>query len=318
MSNPEIKRATRDGYGEGIIRAAERHPEVVVLCADVTESTRNAEFEKKFPERFIRVGVHEQLLTAAAAGLALAGKIPFVNAYAAFSPGRAWEQVRTNICINEANVKIMGHHTGVTVGPDGATHQMTEDIALMRVLPNMTVIVPADALEARKATEAVAECSGPCYVRLTREATPVFTTEEAPFEIGKANELRAGKDVAIVACGHLVHAALRAAEELAKDGVEARVINCHTIKPLDEAALERAAKECGAVVTVEEHQAAAGLGGAVAECLARRRPVPMEFVGMPDRFGESGSAAELLARFGLDPAGIKQAVKKVLKRKSQV
>ena len=313
---PDVpKKATRDGYGAGVVLAAERHPELVVLSADVTESTRNLEFKKKFPERFIQVGVHEQFLTASAAGLALAGKMPFINAYATFCPGRSWEQIRTNICINDVNVKIMGHHTGISVGADGATHQATEDIALMRVLANMTVVVPCDAVEARKATLAVADRPGPCYVRLTRESTPVFTTDETPFEIGKALTLREGPDVALVACGHLVHAALVAAEELAQEGIEAAVIDCHTVKPLDEGAIEQAARKCGAIVSIEEHQVIGGLGGAVSECLARRTPVPMEFVGIQDRFGESGGAAELLARYGLDKEAIKKAARQAIKRK---
>lgn len=317
LLDPKIaQRPTRDGYGEGVILAAEKHPEVVVMCADLTESTRNVGFKKRFPERFIQVGVQEQFLAAGAAGLAMGGKVPYITSYAMFCPGRAWEQVRTNIALNDVNVKIIGSHAGVSVGPDGATHQAIEDIAIMRVIPNMTVIAPCDAIEARKATAAIADRKGPCYVRFAREKTPVFTTEETPFEIGQAEVFRSGSDVAVVACGPLVHAALVAAEWLAAEGLDVMVLNCHTIKPLDEKAVVAAAAKCGAVVTVEEHQAAGGLGGAVAECLAKHHPVPMEFIGVQDRFGESGAPSDLIRHFGMDAESIKKAVKKVHKRKS--
>jgi len=309
------RRATRDGFGEGLVQAAKSDPAVVGLCADVTESTRMNLFQEAFPDRFVQLGVHEQLLVALGAGLALAGKVPFVAAYAVFSPGRAWEQVRTNVCVNDANVKIVGAHAGVTVGPDGATHQALEDIAIMRVLPNMKVVVPCDAVEARKATLAAAKLAGPVYLRLGREKTPTLTTEATPFEIGRVVSLRQGRDAAIVACGIMVYEALVAAEELAKEGVDCAVLDCHTIKPLDEDALVAAAERCGAMVTAEEHQVAGGLGSAVAECLAARRPVPMEFVGVHDRFGESGTAAELTRHFGLTSTDIKQAVKKAISRK---
>lgn len=306
---------TRNGYGEGVVLAAREDESIVVVCADLTESTRNEGFKKEFPKRFIEVGVQEQLLAAMGAGLALGGKTPFITSYAMFCPGRAWEQVRTNIALNHVNVKVIGSHAGVSVGPDGATHQAIEDIAIMRVIPNMTVIAPADALEARKATVAIAKHVGPCYVRFAREKTPVFTTEETPFKIGQAVLLRDGHDVAIIACGPLVFNALKAAEALAAEGIDALVLNSHTIKPLDEAAVISAAKRCGAVVTVEEHQAAGGLGGAVAECLAKHQPVPIEFIGVQDRFGESGEPLQLIEHFGMGISHIIDATKKALQRK---
>jgi len=306
---------TRDGYGEGIVEAAAKNTNIVVLCADLTDSTRNAEFKKLFPKRFVQVGVQEQLLAASAAGFALGGKIPFITSYAMFCPGRAWEQIRTNICLNDVNVKIIGSHAGVSVGPDGATHQAIEDIAITRVIPNMTVIAPCDFHEAQKATVAIAKWDGPCYVRYARESTPVFTTKRTPFTIGKATVMREGKDVAIIACGPLLWNALKAADELAKQKIQCRVINSHTIKPLDEKTVIAAAEDCKAIVTVEEHQIAGGLGGAVAECLAKTYPVPMEFIGVRDRFGESGDPKDLIEHFGMGVKHIRTAVKKVLKRK---
>ncbi len=311
------QKPTRDGYGAGVVEAAKLDPRIVVMCADLTDSTRNMEFKKTFPDRFIQAGIHEQFLAAGAAGLALAGKIPFITSYAMFCPGRSWEQVRTNICLNEANVKIIGSHAGVSVGPDGATHQAIEDIAIMRPIPNMTIIAPCDAIEARKATLAIAKFEGPCYVRFAREKSPVFTTEETPFEIGKALTLRDGKDVAVIACGPLTHNALRAAEELAAEGLDVMVVNCHTIKPLDEAAVLVAAEKCGAVVTVEEHQITGGLGGAVAEYLAKARPTPMEFVGVPNVFGESGEPMQLVEHFGMGVSHVKDAVKRAAARKAK-
>lgn len=318
LLDPKIaQKPTRDGYGMGVIAAAEKDPNVVVVCADLTESTRNLDFKKKFPDRFIQVGVHEQFLAAGAAGLALGGKIPFITSYAMFCPGRAWEMVRTNICLNDVNVKIIGSHAGVSVGPDGATHQAIEDMAIMRPIPNVTILAPCDAVEAEKATRAIAAWKGPCYVRFAREKTPVFTTAETPFEIGKATTFRTGKDVAIVACGPLVHNALLAAEELAEEGLDVMVVNSHTVKPLDEKAVLHAAETCDAIVTVEEHQITGGLGGAVAEYLAKVRPTIQEFVGVPNVFGESGSPNELISRFGMDVTAIKKAVKKAHKRKAK-
>jgi len=308
---------TRNGYGEGVVEAAAKNTNIVVVCADLTDSTRNTEFKKQFPERFVQVGVQEQLLAAMGAGLALGGKIPYITSYAMFCPGRAWEQVRTNICLNEVNVKIIGSHAGVSVGPDGATHQAIEDIAIMRPIPNMTVIAPCDVHEARKATVAISKYEGPCYVRYAREKTPVFTTEKTPFKIGKANVLRDGKDVAIIACGPLVYNALKAAEDLSKgrNKVDCMVINSHTIKPLDEKTILKAAEKCKAIVTVEEHQVTGGLGGAVAEFLAKKQPTPIEFIGVQNTFGESGEPMELVEHFGMGVKDIKAAIKRARKRK---
>jgi len=307
---------TRDGYGTGLVKAGEENPNVVVLCADLAESTRSLEFKEHFSARFIEIGVAEQNLALVASGMANYGKIPFISSYAVFSPGRNNEQIRTSVCINNVPVKIAGAHAGVSVGPDGATHQALEDIALMRVIPQMTVLVPCDALEAEKATLAAARYPGPVYIRFGREKSPIITTSDTPFEIGKALVLREGKDVAIIACGILVYNALAVAHELAKKGIEVMVINNHTVKPLDEEVLVRAARQCGAVVTVEEHQIAGGMGSAVAELLARKYPAPIEFIGMNDKFGESGTSEELIERYGMGINSIKEAVEKVIKRKS--
>ena len=307
---------TRDGYGKGVVEAGEKDARVVVLCADLAESTRSHWFKEKFPARYVELGVAEQNLATIGAGLANYGKIPFISSYAVFSPGRNNEQIRTTIAINNVPVKIVGAHAGVSVGPDGATHQALEDIALMRVLPNMTVIVPADAEEARKATYAAAFTGTPVYLRLAREKTPVFTTADSPFEIGKANVLWETKDpeVAIIACGPLVHNALLAAKALESE-IRTVVINSHTVKPLDRDTILRSAKETGAVVTVEEHQIAGGMGSAVAELLAQEFPVPIEFVGVHDQFGQSGEPDELIEHYGMGVASIKKAIQKVLARK---
>ncbi len=316
LFNPKIKMVpTRNGYGEGLVEAGKRNPNVVVLCCDLTESTRSSYFKEVYPDRFVQLGIYEQGMAAIAAGMALAGKVPFISSYAAFSPGRNYEQIRTCAALSETNVKIAGAHAGVSVGPDGATHQMIEDIALMRVLPNMTVLVPCDSVETKKATIAAAKIKGPVYVRFAREKTPVFTTGSTPFKVGKAEVFRKGKDVSIVACGPLVYEALKAAEELKKDKINARVINCHTIKPIDKQILVKAARETGAIVTVEEHQIAGGLGSAVAEVLSESRPVPIERVGIKDRFGESGPPEKLLNHFGLTAPHIVKAVQRVIKKK---
>ena len=312
----ELK-ATRDGYGEGLVIAGEKNPNVVVLCADVTESTRSQDFAQKFPERFFEVGVAEQNMAAIAAGLGISGKIPFISSYAVFSPGRNWEQIRTAICYNNSNVKIAGGHAGIATGPDGATHQALEDIALMRVLPNMKVIVPCDAIETKKATLAAAEILGPVYLRFSREKTPVFTTEETLFEIGKAEifwESQKPK-AAIISCGPVLYNALIAAKELKEEGIGVIVVNNHTIKPMDEERIIEFARRTGAVVTIEDHQIAGGMGSAVAEVLAKNYPVPIEFVGIKDVFGESGSPAELMGKYGLGVNNIKSAVEKLLKLK---
>ena len=313
------KVATRQGYGEGLVEAGRRDERVVAMCADLTESTRTDLFKKEFSDRFIEVGVAEQALATLAAGMANYGKIPFIASYAAFSPGRNWEQIRTTIALNDVPVKIAGAHAGISVGPDGATHQQLEDIALMRAMPNMVVIAPADSIEARKATVEAAKNSKPTYIRFAREKTPVFTTDKTPFKIGRAEVVWEAKDpqAAIIACGPLVYEALLAARELEKKGIEVLVINSHTIKPLDEKEIVRAAKITGAVVTVEEHQITGGLGGAVAEALSRNYPVPLEFVGMPDCFGESGAPDELLTKYAMKSKNIVEATIKVVARKLQ-
>jgi transketolase len=312
---------TRDGYGKGVVQAGEENEQVVVLCADLTESTRSHWFEEKFPERFIQVGVAEQNLASVAAGMSLVGKIPFISSYAMFSPGRNWEQIRTTICYNEANVKIVGAHAGVSVGPDGATHQAIEDIAIMRPIANMKVVVPCDAIEAQKATFSSAFARGPMYIRIGREKTPVFTTKETPFEIGKAEIFwhppAGGPNplVAIIACGSVLYNALIAAKELEKEGIGTLVVNNHTIKPMDENTIIEAAKQTAAVVTVEEHQVQGGMGSAVAELLAKANPVPIEFLGVQNEFGQSGKPEELIEHYGMGARSIKDAVKRVLQRK---
>ena len=322
------QKPTRDGYGLGLVEAGEKNQNVVALCADLTESTRTEAFAKKFPERFIELGVAEQNLATVAAGLANYGKIPYIASYAMFSPGRNWEQIRTTICYNDLHVIIAGAHAGVSVGPDGATHQAIEDIAIMRPIANMIVIAPSYVNEAEKATLAAADLPGPVYLRFAREKTPVFTTRETLFQVGRAEIFweadlavsppsggETALDVAIIACGPLVHNAILAAAELEKEGVKVRVINNHTIKPMDEKTIIQAAKDAGAVVTVEEHQVRGGMGSAVAEVLARSCPVPIEFVGVQNRFGESGAPDELIEHFGMGVSHIKEAVKKVIKRK---
>lgn len=310
----------RKGFGEGLLQAGKEDARVVGLCADLTESTQMHLFRKEFPERFVQIGVAEQNLASVASGLAAMGKVPFITSYAMFSPGRNWEQIRTTICYNDRNVKIVGSHAGVSVGPDGGTHQAIEDIAITRVIPRLTVVVPCDAIEARKATVALAKWNGPAYLRLAREKTPVITTEESPFFIGRANVLRrpaggGAPQAALIACGQMVYQALEVAAALAQSGVETIVVNFHTIKPLDTETLEAVAREAGAVVTVEEHQRRGGLGGAVAEVLAERFPVPMELVGIDDQFGQSGTPDELIQHYGLGAGAIRTAVERVIKRK---
>lgn len=302
---------TRDGFGKGATEAGKADARVVVLCADLAESTRAEWFQKEFPDRYIEVGVAEQNMAAIASGLAAAGKIPFIASYAAFSPGRNYEQIRTTIALNEQPVKICGMHAGVSVGPDGATHQMLEDIGLMRMLPGMTVIAPGDAEEARKAVIAAAGTDGPVYLRFGRTATPVFTASDTPFEIGKALTLWEGDapQVAILATGAQSYAALTAVKALADEGLPTIVLHVPTVKPLDEAAVLAVAKKAGRIVTVEEHQAAGGFGSAVAEFLAQHHPVPMTILGIDDEFGQSGTPEELIAHYGLDAAHIADAVR---------
>ncbi|OGE87749.1 MAG: transketolase [Candidatus Doudnabacteria bacterium RIFCSPLOWO2_02_FULL_49_13] len=313
---PDIKQVPiRNGYGDGLMVLGKENPNVIVLCCDLTESTRSQEFARAYPDRFVEVGVAEQNLAGLGAGMAHEGKIPFITSYATFSPGRNWDQIRVSICYSGNNVKIVGSHAGISVGPDGATHQAMEDIAMTRVLPRMSVLVPCDALEARKATVASAKFNGPVYIRLAREKTPQFTTEETPFEIGRAFIFRQGKDCTIAAAGPQVYYALQAADQLSKEGIECEVINLVSVKPIDEPTLVTSVKKTGCVVSAEEHQITGGVGGAVAEVLSRNFPVPQEFVGMPDHFGESGEPNELIAKWGMDSKAIIAAVKKVIQRK---
>ncbi|MBI2010542.1 MAG: transketolase family protein [Candidatus Chisholmbacteria bacterium] len=299
------KVAPRDGYGKGLVAAGRKNENVVVLCCDLTESTRSQWFKEAFPDRFIEVGVAEQNMAGMAVGMALSGKIPFCSSYAVFNPGRNWDQIRVSVCYTNANVKIAGAHAGISVGPDGATHQALEDIAITRVLPNMTVVVPCDSIEAEKATVALAVHDGPAYIRFGREKLPVITTKKTPFELGRAEVFREGKGVTIVACGAMVYEALIAAQE-----VDGEVINCHTIKPLDVEAMVASAKKTGRVVTAEEHQVNGGLGGAVAEALTDAGvAVPIKRVGMQDSFGESGDPEELLKKYKMKAENIVEAVR---------
>lgn len=309
------KRPTRDGYGEALLELGKNNPDVVVLTADLAESTRVLPFRQKYPDRFVECGVAEQNMMGVAAGLALAGKIPFVSSYAVFSPGRNWDQLRVSVCYTKANVKIAGAHTGISVGPDGATHQALEDLAITRVIPDLVVIAPCDAEETRKCTLAAAAYKGPVYFRFARDKTPLMTVKETPFEIGKANVCREGYDVTIIACGPLLHQALMAAEKLAGKGIKAEVINCHTLKPLDTKTILQSVKTTRCVVTVEEHQITGGLFGAVSEALSKACPVPIEPIGMPDSFGESGAPDELLAKYGMTEKQIISAAQKAIKRK---
>lgn len=304
--------AIRKGFGRGLLEAGKLDSNVVAACADLTDSTAMNLFAKEFGDRFVEIGVAEQNLVTVGAGLAAMGKIPFVSSYAAFSPGRNWEQIRTTICLNDQPVKVIGSHAGVSVGPDGATHQMLEDIALMRALPNMVVLAPGDSIEAEKATLALAKDNRPGYMRLAREATPVFMTNDAPFEIGKAYVLQKGDDVTLIGTGTMTYQALKAAEQLFKDGISAEVIHVPSIKPIDESTIVRSLRKTGAVVTAEEAQIIGGLGSAVAEIIAEQQPAKLARIGMKDRFGESGDPSELLEYFGLDAKHIRLAAHHVL------
>ena len=319
----------RKGFGEGLLMAAEKDSRIVGVCADLTDSTYMNLFKKKFPERFVEIGVAEQNLASVASGLAASGKIPVISSYAVFSPGRNWEQIRTTICYNNVKVIIAGSHAGVSVGPDGGSHQALEDIAITRVLPRMTVISPCDAIEAKKATMVAMEIPGPVYIRLARENTPIITTEETPFEIGKAQIFWESKgeslnpkkglplksDVGIIVIGATMARALRVAVELEKEGINVTVMNLGTVKPIDEKAVIDLAKKSGAIVTAETHQVAGGMGSAIAELLSANYPVPIEFVGVRDQFGQSGKPDELMTHYGMDEVSIKGAVKVVLARK---
>jgi len=333
MLNPDLKlndklftegvaqQPTRAGYGEGLYYLGDSNPNVVVLSADLTESTHAHKFAERFPERFFEIGVAEQNMAAVAAGLGVSGKIAFISSYATFSPGKNWETIRTTCVYNQSNVKIAGHHAGIMTGPDGATHQATEDIAITRCWPDIAIYVPCDAIEAKKATVAAAETQLPVYLRFTRDKTPVITTEETPFVPGKMLDFwnpPAGGDnpqATIFAMGYMLYYALVAAKELEDEGIQTTVVNASTIKPLDEEGIRRFTEKSKAVVTVEDHQIMGGLGGAIAEFLAKTTPLPMEFIGLQNTFAESGTPKELLEKYGMDVHNIKDAVKKVIARK---
>ncbi len=320
--NPKIfdkdveMKATREGYGEGLVILGDQNPNVVVLTADLSESTQSHHFEKKYPERFFEVGVAEQNMAAVAAGLAVSGKIAFISSYATFSPGKNWETIRTTAVYNWANVKVAGHHAGVMTGPDGATHQATEDIAITRVWPKMTVFVPADSIQAKKATVMAGEIDGPVYLRFTRDKTPVLTTEETPFELNQVQTFWTtdAPVTTIFSMGYMTYYALLAAKELEEENVHVEVVNVPVIKPLDEKGIIDAVNKSGAVVTVEDHQVTGGLGGAIAELLSERRPTKMKFIGLQNTFAESGKTLELLTKYKMDNTAIKEAVKNLIKK----
>lgn len=329
MLNPDLKlnpkifdtdvelRATREGYGEALIELGEKNSNVVVMTADLSESTKTEDFQKKFPERFFEIGVAEQNMAAIAAGLGVTGKIPFISSYATFSPGKNWETIRTTIVYNKSNVKIAGHHTGVMTGPDGATHQATEDISSIRAWPGITIFVPCDAIEAKKATVKSADIDGAVYLRFTRDKTPVITTVLTPFTPTKSQIFWKSEnpEVTIFAMGYLIYDALLAAKKLEEDGINSLVVNVSTIKPLDEDGILEAISESKAAVTVEDHQVMGGLGGALSELFAKNHPIPMEFVGLQDTFAESGTPKQLIAKYKMDKDAIIKAAKKVILRK---
>ncbi len=317
--DPEVEKiSTRQGFGEGLVIAADADKNVVGLCADMNKSTFMHLFAQKYPERFVQVGIAEQNLVTVASGMAAMGKIPFVTSLAMFTPGRDWEQIRTTIALNNRPVKIMGSYSGFSTGPDGGTHQALEDIALMRVLPNMVLLSPCDAIEANKAAIAVAKINQPVYTRLGKTATPIITTEETPFEIGKAQVMFAPPmtaQVGIIATGPLLYNAIIAAQNFAQKGIAVKVLNVSSIRPLDFEAVINLAKEAGAIVSVEEHQIVGGLGSAIAEVVVQNHPVPIQFVGVYDQFGQSGRPEELIEHYGMGISGIEKAVEKVLQRK---
>jgi len=329
MLNPDLKLndklfsedvekiATRTGYGDGLVVLGEENPNVVVLTADLSESTKVNKFQEKYPERFFEMGVAEQNMAAVAAGLGVSGKTAFISSYATFSPGKNLETIRTTIVYNNSDVKIAGHHAGLMTGPDGATHQATEDLAITRSWPGMRVIVPCDSIQAMKATIYSGQVYGPFYLRLTRDNTPILTTTDTPFEFGKAQTFWITKSpqAVIFATGYMLIHALIAAKELEEEGVQVLVTNIHTVKPIDSETIVDQAKQTGAVISVEDHQVDGGLGSAIAEVLAKHHPTPMEFVGVQDVFGESGKIDELLAKYKMDKNSIKEAVKKAISRK---
>jgi transketolase len=309
------KKDTRSGFGEGLHELGKRNPNVVGLCADLTGSLKMNAFENDFPDRFFQVGIAEANMMGIAAGMTIGGKIPFTGTFANFSTGRVYDQIRQSIAYSRKNVKICASHAGLTLGEDGATHQILEDIGMMKMLPNMTVIVPCDFNQTKQATIAIADHDGPVYLRFGRPSVPIFTPDDTTFEIGKADVIFEGSDVSIIACGHLVWKAIEAAQELSKEGIDVEVINMHTIKPLDKDAILRSVKKTGCVVTAEEHMLNGGLGDSVAQVLSRHLPTPQEYVGVNDTFGESGTPDELMAKYGIDTKDVVAAVKRVIARK---
>jgi transketolase len=309
------KKDTRSGFGEGLLELGRTNPNVVGLCADLTGSLKMDAFEKEFPERFFQIGIAEANMIGMAAGMTIGGKIPYTGTFANFSTGRVYDQIRQSVAYSQKNVKICASHAGLTLGEDGATHQILEDIGMMRMLPNMTVIVPADHNQTKQATIAIAEHNGPVYLRFGRPVVPIFVQPDAKFIIGKADVLTEGTDVTIIACGHLVWKSIEAAQELAAMGISAEVINMHTIKPLDEKAILDSVSKTKCVVTAEEHMLNGGLGEAVSQVLTRNFPAPQEYVGVNDSFGESGTPDELMVKYGLDTVNIVAAAKKVIERK---
>ena len=311
------KKSTRQGFGEGLLQAGIENDNVVALCADLLESVKMNLFEEKFPNRYIEVGIAEQNIVSVASGMAAMGKVPFAGSYAIFNPGRNWEQIRTTICYNNQNVKIIGSHAGLSVGPDGGSHQMLEDIALTRVLPNMVVISPCDAIEAKKATIAMAKTKNPTYLRVARNDTPIITTTETPFEIGKSQIIFQPESglaqVGIIATGPILYNALIAAKELDKEGIKIKVMNLSTIKPLDKEAIITLAKETKKIITVEDHQIAGGMGSAVAECLSESYPTQIHFVGIHDQYGQTGTPEELAKHYRIDKEIIIETIRKILK-----
>ena len=308
---------TRSGFGAGLLEAGKSNPDVVALCADLTGSLKMDAFKEEFPNRFFQVGIAEANMISMAAGMTIGGKIPFTGTFANFSTGRVYDQIRQSVAYSQKNVKICASHAGLTLGEDGATHQILEDIGMMRMMPNMTVIVPCDYNQTKLATEAIAKMEGAVYLRFGRPKVPIFTTEDANFVIGKADKIFDGKDVSIIACGHLVYKAIEAAQQLLKEGIDAEVINMHTIKPLDKQAILDSVRKTGCVVTAEEHMMNGGLGDAVAQVLSRNFPAPHEYVAVNDTFGESGKPNELMTKYGIDTPNIIEAVRKVIGRKSE-
>ncbi len=315
MNKNKTYGTTRNGFGEGLLESANKNKNVVALCADLKDSLKLTKFIEKYPNKFFEMGICEQNMMSAAAGMCLNDKIPFVCSYAAFNPGRNWDQLRVSVCYSNHNVKILGGHAGLTTGPDGATHQALEDIAITRVLPNLTVIIPCDEEETRKATIATAKHKGPVYLRVSREKCLNITDKNSKFEIGKANVLKEGKDVTVIACGLTLQFALEAQEILKKEKINVSIINLHTIKPLDKNTILKYAKKTKAIVTIEEHQKICGMGSAVSEFLSENYPIPIEIIGVEDSFGESGEGYELLEKYNISTKEIIKRVKKILKRK---